>query len=120
LPIGQNGPVRPPMGLFSELITGTAFAAPRHRNQSTYVFRVQPSVIHGSYSPWSGSGIQTPPLEIAPYPGPLRWHPLPDEALDKDFVEGIETICANGSPRTRSGIAIHVYRANRSMHQRAF
>ena len=30
LPEGQNSPQRPPLGLYAESISGTAFTAPRH------------------------------------------------------------------------------------------
>jgi homogentisate 1,2-dioxygenase len=30
LPVGRNSPQKPPHGLYAELISGTAFTAPRH------------------------------------------------------------------------------------------
>ena len=35
LPAGQNSPQRPPKGLYPEVLSGTAFTAPRAENQST-------------------------------------------------------------------------------------
>ena len=33
LPQGRNSPQRPPLGLYAELISGSAFTAPRAHNQ---------------------------------------------------------------------------------------
>ena len=33
LPVGQNSPQRPPLGLYAEGISGTAFTAPRASNR---------------------------------------------------------------------------------------
>lgn len=37
LPKGQNSPQVCPKGLYAEQLSGTAFTAPRHENQRTYV-----------------------------------------------------------------------------------
>jgi len=120
LPKGQNSPQRPPFGLHSELISGTGFTAPRAQNKRSYFFRIFPSVAQGSFEALDFPNFQTPPLENAPYPGALRWGPFKALSGQTDFLEGINTICANGSPRSQTGMAIHVYRANRSMGNRAF
>src|ERR1700760_4905151 len=49
LPIGRNSPQKPPHGLYAELISGTAFTAPRHENRRTWTYRIQPSVVHRPY-----------------------------------------------------------------------
>ncbi|PHR85836.1 MAG: hypothetical protein COA78_38745, partial [Blastopirellula sp.] len=33
LPIGRNSPQQPPLGLYAEQLSGTAFTAPRHLNK---------------------------------------------------------------------------------------
>src|SRR5262249_57554490 len=50
----------------------------------------------------------------------LRWdaRPIPDG--DTDFIDGLYTMAGNGDLRTRSGMAAHVYAANRSMTDRYF
>lgn len=120
LPLGQNGPQKPAYGLFSELISGSTFTAPRHLNQSTYVFRVRPSVVSADFEPIRSGDFLTPPLEIPPYPGALRWGPREQDSVRGDFLDGIFTICGNGSPKVQSGMAFHVYNATQSMVNRAF
>ena len=39
LPQGRNSPQQAPLGLVAELISGSAFTAPRHLNQRTWVYR---------------------------------------------------------------------------------
>ena len=58
---------------------------------------------------------------IALPPEPLRWEPIAaaDDA-DVDFVDGMRTLAANGDAEAQTGMAAHVYLANRSMERRAF
>lgn len=46
LPIAQNNPQDRGFGLYTEGITYSAFAAPRHINSSTYMYRARPSAAH--------------------------------------------------------------------------
>lgn len=51
----------------------------------------------------------------------MRWNPFDLPLNGKvDFVEGLHTVCGAGDPRSRHGIAIHVYLCNSSMGDRAF
>lgn len=120
LPQGRNSPQQAPHGLYAELISGTAFTAPRATNRRTWMYRRQPSVVSGAYAPYdqalwtngAAGGVDMPP-------DPLRWNPfvIPDAPLD--FVDGVRTIVANGDVQAQSGMAALVYTANQSMHQRA-
>src|SRR5205823_3697581 len=58
--------------------------------------------------------------ETTPSPNRLRWDPLrfPDEPAD--FIDGLVTMGGNGDASGRSGVAIHIYRATRSMARRVF
>lgn len=56
LPAGQNNPQEARFGLYTEGITYSAFAAPRHANFSTYMYRVRPAAAH-SMSLGSRSGL---------------------------------------------------------------
>lgn len=120
LPRGQNSPQQPPYGLVSELVSGTSLAAPRASNRRSYLFRIRPSTGTHVFEPFALDNFQTPPLAVAPYPGALRWNPFPLGEVHGDFIEGIETIAANGSPGGHAGMALHVYRATRSMGERVF
>ncbi|MFZ3117554.1 MAG: homogentisate 1,2-dioxygenase, partial [Variovorax sp.] len=53
LPQGRNSPQRAPFDLYPELISGTAFTAPRHTNRRTWLYRRQPSVVAGRYQPYA-------------------------------------------------------------------
>ena len=121
LPVGRNSPQRAPLGLYAELLSGTAFTAPRADNRRTWMYRRQPSVVSGAYAPyeqprWVGAadGVAVPP-------DPLRWHPfpLPVDGSAVDFVDGLATVCANGDADAQLGITVLVYLANASMQRRA-
>ncbi len=120
LPQGRNSPQQAPRGLYAELISGSAFTAPRHANQRTWVYRRQPSVVSGGYAPYeqpfwksgAASGEHAPP-------DPLRWHPVPVPEAPLDFVDGLRTVVVNGDPDAQTGMAAHLVLMNRSMDGRA-
>jgi homogentisate 1,2-dioxygenase len=47
LPVGRNSPQQVAFGLYAELLSGTAFTAPRAENLRTWMYRRQPSVVVG-------------------------------------------------------------------------
>ena len=121
LPIGQNSPQRPPKGLYTEGLSGTAFTAPRAENRSTWMYRKRPSAMHGPYRRLKDTLWRSGPFtEVEPTPNRLRWDPLPMPAKPTDFLEGLATLAGSGSPDMQAGIAVHIYRANRSMQRRVF
>ena len=122
LPQGRNSPQRAPLALYPELISGTAFTAPRHENRRSWLYRRQPSVVSGRYQPYAQTRWQTGgDRSIALPPEPMRWQPLPLEgAAEADFVDGMHTLAANGDCEAQTGIGALVYLAGRSMVRRAF
>ncbi|MBS0452873.1 MAG: homogentisate 1,2-dioxygenase [Proteobacteria bacterium] len=123
LPQGRNSPQRAPFDLYPELVSGSAFTAPRHENRRSWLYRRQPSVVAGRYQPyaqphWHTGGDRA----IAVPPEPMRWHPspMPANLADIDFVDGVHTVCANGDADAQQGVAAHIYMAGRSMEKRAF
>lgn len=48
LPKGQNNPQKFPNGLYAEQISGTSFTTPRHKNQKSWLYKIQPSVCLGT------------------------------------------------------------------------
>ncbi|NIM02452.1 MAG: homogentisate 1,2-dioxygenase, partial [Acidobacteria bacterium] len=46
LPVGQNNPQKPPLGLYTEQLSGTAFTVPNARNRRNWHYRIRPSVRH--------------------------------------------------------------------------
>jgi homogentisate 1,2-dioxygenase len=120
LPIGRNSPQRAPLGLYAELLSGSAFTAPRAENRRTWLYRRQPSVVAGAYEPLPHAHWKTGAAEGEhPPPDPLRWHPVDVPPEPADFIAGLRTVAVNGDADAQSGIGIHLVLANRSM-QRAF
>jgi homogentisate 1,2-dioxygenase len=121
LPQGRNSPQRAPLSLYPELVSGTAFTAPRAENRRSWLYRRQPSVVSGRYESYAqplwttGADTRTP---LAPEP--MRWNPFPIAAPGRDFVDGMHTIAANGDAEAQTGVAAHVYLADRDMQRRAF
>src|SRR3984893_6269667 len=116
LPVGRNSPQRPPHGLYAELISGTAFTAPRHENRRTWTYRIRPSVVHRPYQRIDNGLICSAPFDnVEATPSQLRWAPFPIPAKATDFVQGIRTTCGNGSVAIQTGMAAHIYAANTSM-----
>jgi len=124
LPVGRNSPQRVAHGLYAELLSGTAFTAPRAANLRTWLYRRQPSVQAGAYTPlshaWLKSGARG---GMHAPPDPLRWQPVPvpdASAEPLDFIDGLRTVVVNGDEQAQSGMAAHLVLANRSMERRAF
>ena len=118
LPAGQNSPQRPPRGLYAEVLSGTAFTAPRSENRSTWLYRLRPSAGHPPYARLPAGLVRSGPFhEVETPPNRLRWDPLPLPQKATDFLEGLVTMAGSGDPASQAGIAVHVYRANRSMER---
>jgi homogentisate 1,2-dioxygenase len=60
LPAGQNNPQENRFGLYTEGNTYSAFAAPRHSNYSTYMYRVRPAAAHSESPLFLPSFLQLP------------------------------------------------------------
>lgn len=121
LPEGQNSPQRAPLGLYAEQLSGTPFTAPRHLNRRSWLYRIRPSAMHQPFVETDRRLLRSGPFDqaITP-PNQLRWDPIDIPHEPTDFVDGLVTICGNGDPSATSGIAVHVYVANRSMEDRFF
>jgi len=120
LPRGRNSPQRVARGLYAELLSGTAFTAPRAQNLRSWLYRRRPSVLCGGYSTWSQPTWKTGAKDgVVVPPDPMRWNPIavPDEPMD--FIDGLRTIVVNGDADAQTGMAAHLYLANRTMDQRA-
>ncbi len=123
LPAGLNSPQQAPLGLYAEQISGTAFTQPRAVSRRTWVYRILPSAKHAAFTRIDNKHLKSTPFdEIEPDPNRLRWDPLPLPVQDdpRDFIDGLYTVAGNGDVRTRSGMAVHLYAANRDMRDRYF
>jgi len=119
LPVGQNSPQQPPLGLYAELISGVAFTAPRAEQRRTWTYRIRPSAMHASFARIDNGLLRSAPLAEVETPARrLRWDPFAIPDTPADLIDGLATIACNGDLALQAGIAVHVYRANRSMQQR--
>ena len=121
LPIGQNSPQQVAHGLYAEQLSGSAFTAPRAENRRSWLYRIRPGSLHQPFVQVASGLLQSGPFDAhATSPNQLRWDPFPLPSAPTDFIAGLMTIAGNGSPDSQSGIAIHVYAANRAMQDRYF
>ena len=121
LPEGRNSPQNPPLGLYAEQLSGTAFTAPRAENRRSWLYRIRPTANHAAYRPHPQGLLRSGPFdEVPPTPNRLRWSApeIPEESFD--FLDGLVTVAGNGDPATGAGIGVHYYLANRSMTGRVF
>lgn len=109
LPMGQNSPQKLPHGLIAEVISGTAFTAPRSENRRTWLYRQQPSVVAGHYAPleipyWQTAGVDRAKQPTPP--APMRWPPAKQDAMPQDFISGMKTVMTNGDLNAQAGVGI--------------
>ena len=121
LPQGQNSPQQVAHGLYAEQISGNAFTAPRSENRRTWTYRIRPAAMHGEFKEIPLGELASGPFDVTSIsPNQLRWNPRPIPSQQTDFIRGLFTVAGNGSADSQSGIAIHLYAANTSMHNRFF
>ena len=119
LPVGQNSPQVLSMGLLHEIVSATTFTAPRNLNRRTHLYRIRPSAAQPALTLVESGRFLSAPLASLPDPNPMRWNLFEMPKKKQDFLDGIVTLCANGSVNLQTGTAIHVYLATDSM-KRAF
>jgi homogentisate 1,2-dioxygenase len=120
LPVGRNSPQRPARGLYAELMSGTAFTAPRAENRRTWLYRCQPSVLVGRSEPLAQPLWKTGAKQgAAAAPDPMRWHPIEIPGQPMDFIDGLRTVVLNGDADAQCGLGIHLALITRSMERRA-
>ena len=121
LPEGRNSPQRPPFGLYAEQLSGSAFTAPRHENRRSWLYRMRPTADHRPFERYESAPLFAPGTVKEPLaPNRLRWDPPTDLPEGVDFIDGIVTMLANRDPSDLEGVAVHLYRAGKSMSCRAF
>jgi homogentisate 1,2-dioxygenase len=120
LPLGRNSPQRCAYGLYAEQFSGTAFTAPRADNRRSWLYRIRPAAAHGPFSALPASLWNHDYAQVAPSPNRLRWSPLDWPTQPTDFVAGMISLAGQGGPELQTGCAVHMYLANRSMHERFF
>ncbi len=117
LPVGQNSPQKVPYGLYTELLSGTAFTVARSEARRTWLYRIRPSASHGQYQRMDR---QLASQLGAVTPNRLRWNPMPMPEVATDFVDGLMCVAANSEPGQPGGASIYRYAANQSMERVLF
>lgn len=117
LPVGQNSPQRHSLGLYAELLSGTAFTVPRTESLRSWLYRIKPSANH---PPFKRMARQILGREIGEInPNRLRWNPHPPGGDAADFIDGLVTYASTAAADQAEGVSVYLYSANRSM-DRAF
>ncbi|PGH35591.1 homogentisate 1,2-dioxygenase [[Emmonsia] crescens] len=123
LPVGQNSPQKPPYGLYAEKLSGTAFTAPRHENQQTWLYRILPSAAHEPFVEEEPSTYHTSLAKDAnslkQIPNQLRWNPF-DFDENVDWVHGLHLVAGAGDPAMKNGLGILLFAAGKDMGNEAF
>ena len=120
LPKGRNSPQRPAFGLYAEQLSGSSFTSPRHENRRSWLYRMRPTADHRPFERYNGAVLFPGSASTEPLaPNRLRWDPA-DLPSDADFVDGLATMLVTKDPAELEGVAVHLYRATRSMQRRAF
>ena len=97
------------------------FTAPRHDNRRSWLYRMRPTADHRPFVPYGGAADFVAPLLSEPVaPNRLRWDPPADLPSDADFVDGLVAMLGNRHPGDLTGVAVHLYRASKSMARRLF
>jgi len=121
LPKGRNSPQRPAFGLYAEQLSGSSFTMARHENRRSWLYRMRPTADHRPFVAYDGAPLFAPgPIGEPLAPNRLRWDPPGDLPEGKDFVDGMVTMLVNRPPHELEGVAVHLYRASRSMERRVF
>lgn len=119
LPADQNSPQKSEKGLYAEQLSGSAFTVPRAHNLATWLYRIRPSVMHGSFRPLKELTAKT---FFKPHhfnPNQMRWNPLPPPQGQQNFLESLRTICGTGSSYEQRGLHIHLYSFQQAMGSKA-
>ncbi len=124
LPAGRNSPQQAPLGLYAEQLSGTAFTQPRGVNRRSWVYRILPSAKHPAFRRIDNKqpkGHAVRRTRTGPEPAALG----PAAAARPKTRRGTSsTACsrsrATATVKTRDGMAVHLYAANRSMRDRYF
>ena len=86
LPVGRNSPQRVAHGLYAEQLSGTAFTAPRSENQRSWLYRIRPAAMHGTFAPFGQPRFHNDFCDGPVTPDQLRWNPLPIPDAPTDFI----------------------------------
>ncbi|MES2135560.1 MAG: homogentisate 1,2-dioxygenase [Pseudomonadota bacterium] len=117
LPTGRNSPQRPAFGLYTEQLSGSSFTMARAENRRSWLYRMRPTADHRPFTPYGGAKLFAAPASARPLaPNRLRWDP-PELPEGTDWVDGLATALHARQPDDLEGVAVHWYRATKSMER---
>ena len=103
LPVGRNSPQRCAYGLYAEQFSGTAFTAPRHANRRSWLYRIRPAAVHGSFRAHRRRAHRQPLRRACRRrPTSCAGARCRCPTAPTDFVDGLATMAGNGSPDQHS------------------
>ena len=121
LPQGQNSPQKSSIWTLYRTAQRNSFHRAEVPNRRSWLYRLRPPVSHKPFQPMSNGNVRSTPFDEVPTPpNQLRWKPLHLPTKPTDFVDGLTTMAGNGDALIHSGVAIHIYTANKSMTDRFF
>lgn len=104
-----NTPQKPPFGLRTERLSGTAFTAPRAQNLQTWMYRTTSSLVHDEFLPYG----EAPDVPSNMSPNGYFW-PNIAVAKDSDWTQQ-KLLARNGDPAAKHGTAIWVFSVTKDM-----
>lgn len=120
IPLVNNSPQKPPLGLRTERISGSTFVAPREKNFQTWLYRLESSLVHSDFQPLKLiNGYGSPSLMNVDHltPNSSFWAqvPVPEQA---NWINGQQLLGRNGDPLQKQGTALWVFSVTHSMPER--
>lgn len=126
VPLVNNSPQKPPLGLRTERISGSSFVAPREQNYQTWLYRLRSSLIHTDFEPLNevdpaaaghGYGVPSPTSLEHVSPNSSFWPTLPVPAR-ADWTAGQQLVGRTGDPQRKEGMAVWVFSVTEDMPAR--
>lgn len=117
LPEGRNSPQVPAKGLYPEQLSGSAFTMKRSENLRSWLYRLQPSVVHKPFQKYEQKFWQSVIVDEGQTPpNPMRWLPIVGQK-NIDFIDSLCTMVGNG---VGEGSAALVYSFDKPMGKKYF
>ncbi|ETI21748.1 homogentisate 1,2-dioxygenase [Cladophialophora carrionii CBS 160.54] len=114
VPVVNNHPQIPPLGLRTEKISGTSFVGPRAHNLFTYLYRIESSYQHTEFTEWNHDlefANPAPAKHLNPNSTSWRTYPFPEKG---DWMNQ-RLLASNGNAQQKTGIAVWVFNAHKDM-----
>lgn len=111
-PVACNNPQKPPLGLLTERLSGSAFTSPRDHCLQTWLYRKTSSRAHGGfkpYSPESSSSGSKGQLS----PNSRIWTSFPVQP-GQDWTSAV-LLAHSGDASTKTGLGIYIFAVDKDM-----